>query len=88
MRDLILLQRPPPVDFFMVLRDLVYAGHTVSAIARCLGLGESTVRAWKTHEPLYEDGRALVDLYEMVFERGPPTKDTFKQWVECITASY
>ena len=79
MRDLILLQRPDPIDFFMLLRDLDYAGHSVRAIARALGRGESTVRAWKTHEPLFEDGRAVIQLYEQVLRRTPPTKSGAEQ---------
>lgn len=75
MSNLTLLRRPEPVDFFTILRDLKYVGHGGNAVAFALGLPESTVRSWKSGiMPGYEDGRALITLYEQVLRRTPPTK--------------
>lgn len=83
-----LMRRPEPVDFFRVLCDLKYAGYSTSAVSVILNLPESTVRTWKSagddgkrRIPNYDDGRALVMLYEQVFRRNPPEighKATFR----------
>lgn len=68
-------RRPAEIDFFEVIRDLCYEGFTVYGIAGCIGVPDSTVRHWKlgTH-PNYEDGRALVILYEAILNKTAPSK--------------
>lgn len=75
---MILFQRPQAVDWFHLLNDFKKLGYKIPEIARALNCPDRTVYSWSegTCPPKYEDGRALVMLYQVKFFRDPPSKPT------------
>lgn len=68
---------PRPVDWFGVLRDLRYQSRmTLADVARELGAGKSTVKAWwlGRSEPKHSTGEALITLYVARVGAAPPRK--------------
>ena len=61
-----LLERDKPVDWNMVILTLRKWGWTIKAIADSINVAESTVQHWVDYgkEPQFENGRALLKLYE------------------------
>lgn len=56
-----------PVDWWRVIVDLCYAGHTHKTIGLSIGVGESTIKHWKSGcVPRHHDGAALLALWSMV----------------------
>lgn len=75
---LILLKRPPEIDFRQVMCDLGKL-YTVAQIADCLNVPWSTAQRWRggTADPVFENGRALCILYMQVIKQDPPIKVEF-----------
>lgn len=60
----------PRTDWFRVLADLRAIGWTEVEVAVHLGMGRTTVRAWKMgHEPNHYDGARLLLLYQDITGR-------------------
>lgn len=73
-----LIRRPAEIDWFRIFADLRKQGYGSERIADALGVPGSTVRYWIDKVdcvPNFEDGRAIVILYEQVCRGAPPTKD-------------
>lgn len=69
------MRRRRPVDWFELLRDLRYrSGMSLAQVARELGAGKSTVKAWwlGRAEPKHSTGEALCDLYRERLQDEPP----------------
>ena len=59
------------INWRRVITDLVYAGYSCSAIAVTVGVSKSAVRGWRDGStPRYDDGEALIDLWERVTGNG------------------
>lgn len=73
-----MIPTPRPVDWFGVLRDLRYqASMTLADVARELGAGKSTVKAWwlGRSEPKHSTGEALTTLYVARLGKEPPRQE-------------
>lgn len=64
-RNLGLLHREPPIRWPAVITAMQQAGFSLRQIGDALGVAHSTVQSWqKGATPMYEDGRALLALFE------------------------
>lgn len=77
-RSLTLLQRQPPIIWANVIDAMMEAGFSLRQIGSALAVPHSTVQTWRGRGscPNYEDGRALLQLFEMVQKLGvlPPVR--------------
>lgn len=59
------------IDWFRVIVDLERNGYPHKSIAACVGVGKTTVFDWKQGaSPRFEDGEALLLLWETVTRNG------------------
>lgn len=67
-----LLQRDPPVDWKEILLDFVRWGWTLASVCEAINVPRSTLKGWwygTRPEPRFDDGRALLKLYEQERKR-------------------
>jgi hypothetical protein len=66
-----LIERDPPVDWKRVVLTLRRFGWTVHGLEAALAIPRSTIYGWCNDgkQPRFEDGRALLSLYERELER-------------------
>ncbi len=68
-------QRPLPVDWFRLLADLAYAGHSNAFVARACEIPSSTLQYLKEGGcPTHDNGQALVAFYQHCLSRPIPIK--------------
>jgi len=66
-RTLSLIHREPPIRWPNVIQAMQDAGFSLRQIGGALGIAHSTVQKWQLGScPNYEDGRALLVLFETV----------------------
>lgn len=54
-------------DWFLVLRDLQYAGQSNAQVARILGVSFSTLQCWKQgSEPAHNLGHSLLEVWSEI----------------------
>lgn len=66
-------QRPQEVDWFRLLSDLDYAGHSNHAVSEICGIPYSTLRDTKGGAaPRHDNGEALCLLYVHILQKPVP----------------
>lgn len=64
-RTLGLIPREPPIRWPELISAMQRAGFSLRQIGDGIGVAHSTVQSWqKGATPMYEDGRALLALFE------------------------
>jgi len=66
-----LIERDPVIDWKQVLLEFVRWGWKLAHVARAINVPPSTLKRWwyDGAEPGFEDGRALLKLYEYAKKR-------------------
>ncbi|WP_327214722.1 hypothetical protein N0K21_03880 [Yersinia aleksiciae] len=62
------------IDWFQVITDVERSGMTQQQIAKGIRVAKATLFGWKQgSNPRYDDGEALIRLWELVTDKNPTT---------------
>lgn len=77
----VVLEKDEKVNWFQVIVDLERSGYSHSAVAAAIGVGKSTVQAWKHgSHPRWEEGQLLIGLWSTVTQNGQDSVHRVKRY--------